>query len=460
MGTALLLARDGHRVTVLEKDTAPEPETVDACWDAWRRKGVAQFRQPHNFMPGMRLLLDRELPDVQQALIDCGAARLDMLHPIPAWLRGAPAQPIDSSLWTWTCRRPTGEWVFLRAARCDRRIEMRRGSAVVALITGSRARSDTPHVVGVRTADGEDICGDLVIDATGRGTRQRQWLSDMGVNVPADEADGAGFNYYTRYFEGALPERLAPIVTEFDTFSILTLPGDRGTWSVTIFASAKDRALGGLRDNAAWLRAVRASPLHAHWTEGRPISDVLVMGGNLDSCRRLAIDGKIAVTGFVAVADSWAATNPSAGRGMTIGMMHAVKLRDCLHAIPDDPWAFATRFDAETQGQLKPWYDAQLATDRVRMTIMDANRTGGHAAVSSDPLTRDLRLLRTAMLADGELFRVGLEYIATLAPVHEIMARPGLRERMEAAVAGMQTNPPPKLPGLKRDQLIALISGA
>ena len=68
LGTALLLARDGHDVTILERDVDPIPDSAQDAWDSWQRKGVAQFRQPHNFMPGLRLLLEAELPDVQEAL--------------------------------------------------------------------------------------------------------------------------------------------------------------------------------------------------------------------------------------------------------------------------------------------------------------------------------------------------------------------------------------------------------
>jgi len=64
LGTALLLARDGHEVTVLERDADPLPASPQDAWEMWARKGVAQFRQPHNFMPGFRLILEKELPDV------------------------------------------------------------------------------------------------------------------------------------------------------------------------------------------------------------------------------------------------------------------------------------------------------------------------------------------------------------------------------------------------------------
>ena len=48
---AMMLARDGHEIMVLEGDAAPVPEDASAAWEAWPRTGVAQFHQPHNLFP-------------------------------------------------------------------------------------------------------------------------------------------------------------------------------------------------------------------------------------------------------------------------------------------------------------------------------------------------------------------------------------------------------------------------
>src|SRR5262245_37182200 len=117
LGTALLLARDGHDVTVLERDASALPDTPQEAWDAWARKGVGQFRQPHNFMPGLRQILETELPDVQEALRRAGASKLDFVSPLPPFLTDHSPRPVDDQLWTYTARRPAGEWVFADAAR-------------------------------------------------------------------------------------------------------------------------------------------------------------------------------------------------------------------------------------------------------------------------------------------------------------------------------------------------------
>jgi 2-polyprenyl-6-methoxyphenol hydroxylase-like FAD-dependent oxidoreductase len=37
LGTALLLARDGHDVTVLERDGGAVPESANEAWSVWDR---------------------------------------------------------------------------------------------------------------------------------------------------------------------------------------------------------------------------------------------------------------------------------------------------------------------------------------------------------------------------------------------------------------------------------------
>lgn len=279
LGTALLLARDGHEVTVLERDDDPVPESPQLAWNDWARNGVAQFRQPHNFMPGLRSILEAELPDVQDGLRRAGASRFDLLHPLPPPFTDRSARAIDDQLWTYTARRPAGEWVFAHAAQDQARLTLQRGVQAVELITGPSVVDGTPRVVGVRTATGAEHRADLVVDAMGRASRSPRWLAAVGARAPKEEQADCGFSYYSRYFYGTEPERMAPTLMPLGTISVLTLPGDNGTWSVTLFTAAGDQPLKNFRHDDTWTRTVRACPLHAHWLDGEPITDVLAMSG-------------------------------------------------------------------------------------------------------------------------------------------------------------------------------------
>ena len=52
LSTAALLARDGHTVTVLERDPVePSGGGADALWNTWHRRGVNQFHLPQFMLP-------------------------------------------------------------------------------------------------------------------------------------------------------------------------------------------------------------------------------------------------------------------------------------------------------------------------------------------------------------------------------------------------------------------------
>src|SRR5262249_29725756 len=148
------------------------------------------------------------------------------------------------------------------------RVTVRRGIRVTGLLTGPSAMDDgTPHVVGVRTVSGDEVRADIVIDASGRRSRSPEWLTAIGARPPHEEQEDCGFAYYTGYFRGTEPERLGPVLTPMGTISVLTLSGDNGTWSVTIFGSAGDLPLKNLRHAEKWTNTIRACPLHAHWLD-------------------------------------------------------------------------------------------------------------------------------------------------------------------------------------------------
>ena len=84
-------------------------------------------------------------------------------------------------------------------------------------------------------------------------------------------------------------------------------------------------------------------------------------------------------TGVVAVADSWACTNPSLGAGHTMGLMHVPgPARHAARRVGvDDPAAFGARLGrGHRLPSVEPWYRATLAFDRHRLAEIDAEIRG------------------------------------------------------------------------------------
>lgn len=450
LSVAMMLARDGHEVTVLESDAALPPASPVQAWDGWERSGVRQFLQPHNLFARFRAVVDVELPGLTEELVAAGCRWVDPLAQLPPSLTDTAPRPGDDRLRFVTGRRPVVEYVVAATADREPGVTVRRGCPVAGLVAGPGAGSGVPHVAGVRLTDGATLYADLVVDATGRRTPSTAWLAELGARpAPVEQAD-CGFAYYTRYFAGPrLPVARGPAMMPLGCISLLTLPGDNGTWSVTVFAPTRDAPLKSLRHAEVFDRVVRACPLQAHWLDGRPITGVLPMAGVLDCHRSLVVDGEPVATGFVAVGDAWACTNPSAGRGLSVGIVHAQALRRVVTAHLGDPVALARRWQQVTEADVEPFYRNQLASDRVRLAEMDAARAGRPPA--EDP---DRAAFAAATVADADVFRATMEMISCLALPSEVMARPGMPERI-ARYAGQR---PPPMPGPDRSRLLDLLA--
>ena len=451
----MMLARDGHEVTVLERDAAPVPESVEKAWEKWSRDGVTQFRLAHFLQPGGRVVLQEALPDVFEGLVSAGAMRLDVLGLAPPNLTEGGPRAGDERFVTYTARRSTFEQVLGKAAEGEPGVEVRRGSAVKELTM--QVGSGTPHVSGVRLDSGETLQADLVVDAMGRRSQLPRWLIDADVGPMQEESEDSGFIYYGRYFrsaDGGTPQPFGPLLAPIGTFSILTLPADNGTWAVALVTSSGDQVLKRMRDPDLWRAVIEACPLHAHWLQGEPIGDLEAMGGMIDRYRRPVADGRPLLTGIALLGDAWACTNPSLGRGISLGLLHAKCLREVVSSHLEDPLEFAEAWDAVTEAKLTPWYRETVEEDRERLREIEALRNGLEPAPPSERASVLRGALLTAMLHDPELFRSYLASRVVLTPLSETFAQAGVAERT-LELAGEHERM--VLPGPSREDLLTLL---
>jgi 2-polyprenyl-6-methoxyphenol hydroxylase-like FAD-dependent oxidoreductase len=458
--TAMLLAGDGHTVTVLERDPAG-PADPYASWERWERRGVSQFRLPHLFVSRFRAELERELPRVVKALGETGAFRFDPLALVSPDLAGE-RRAGDGEYEMLTGRRPVMESVVAAMAEATPGVTVRRGVAVAGLIADKPSASagrTVPQVTGACTTGGERVAGDLVVDSTGRRSPLGRWLRDCGAAPPAEEREDCGFVYYGRHFasdDGSLPASKGPGLQEQGSVSSLTLPADNGTWAVVIVASAADRALRGLHDTERWSAAVRSMPLVAHWIDAEPLNaHVVTMAGIEDRHRCLVVAGEPVATGVVTLADAWACTNPSLGRGISLGVLHGRILRDTLRrSDPADARQFALDFHDATMTSVEPWYRATVRYDRHRLAEIDAH-VRGRAYDPGDAEWEAIRSIQFAAGRDPDCLRASLSMINVLRTPAEVLAQPGMVDKAQAAGRGWRDRP---FPGPTRSELVAIAS--
>ncbi|WP_433263431.1 FAD-dependent oxidoreductase [Actinosynnema sp. CS-041913] len=233
MLAASVLARHLDAVTVVERDVLPEGPAF--------RAGLPQGRHAHLLMSGGARCVERLLPGTLDRLTAAGAHRVGIPDDLVSlssqgWLRRFPEMQFMI-----TCSRPLLDWVVRAQVLRDKRITVRENTGTGGLV-GDRTR-----VTGVLLEDRGNhrrtrLDADVVVDATGRGSKMKQWLGELGLPDVCEERVDSGLAYATRIFRA--PGRAAagfPIVNvQADpraprpgrTATLLPIEG--GRWLVTL----------------------------------------------------------------------------------------------------------------------------------------------------------------------------------------------------------------------------------
>lgn len=378
---ALFLARRGHPVTLVERDPPPPDGTPDDDADGWLHPGAPQARQSHALLGRARRVLVDEAPDVVASLLARG------VHEVPVVV-GAGTVDGEHMLLS---RRLVAEAELRRVVAREPGITVLAGDAVVGLHVSRTA--DVPVVTGARLLSGADVQADLVVDASGRRSALADWCAQAGLVAPVEERQECGFFYLTRFYRlrpgCRTPVSKIPASVALDYATVLALGADNDTFSLTVTLSVSDPYRMALRQPDRFDAFVHAVPHSAPWVRaGQPISGVSVMSRIENRRRRLVTDAGPVAGGIVAIGDSALHTNPTLGRGISMGLMHAQHLAEVAHLAQDDPVDFVAGFSAWTDDHLGVWYDTQVAADANALERLAAGLLGTRLAPVENPQAR------------------------------------------------------------------------
>ena len=426
--TALLLARSGCTVLVLDRDPAEPGATADQAWNDWSRPGVNQFRQLHTALPRWYRLMQEELPEVDDTLLALGGRSVNQLHLHPVSATGGH-QDGDEQFDTVTGRRPVIEAALASVAAAEPGLTVRRGARATGLVTET-GPGGSRRIGGVRTEDGVHGA-DLVVDATGHRSPVPGWLAPLGL-APVEHRSTIGLTYYTRHYGSpdGPPTGTGGALTHHPSYSVLTLPADNDTWGLALVVSSTDPATRRLRESACWEAALRASGVDERWLGGAPLDDVRPLAGLQDIVREYAPAGVPVVDGLVAVGDAWATTSPFLGRGLSLGALQAVALRDAVAGYGSGgsrPVAIA--YAALLRERVEPYIQATLGFGRHRVAEMAAE-AAGEPYRTDDPAWAASTALVTGARDDPVLLRAYTRIASLLALPAQVFADPEIRARV------------------------------
>jgi flavin-dependent dehydrogenase len=191
---ARVLSDHFERVTIVERDRFPD--------GAGARRGVPQGRHAHALLPRGFMIMARLFPGIAEELVSDGAIASDV-----------PAESLRYQLGGYRVRfsigrkgllmsRPFLEGHIRRRVRDLPGITMLEEHAVTGLLSGEDEKSVGGVTVRRRVRDAPErrLVADLVVDASGRGSRAPAWLEEMGYERPEEERIEIGVGYTTRVY--------------------------------------------------------------------------------------------------------------------------------------------------------------------------------------------------------------------------------------------------------------------
>lgn len=445
LGSALFLARDGHQVTLLERDATPLPDSPADAFEGWDRRGAPQVRHSHVFLARLRNLLRDRAPDVLEALLEAGAEELPIANLLREGIDDPSPRPGDDDLTLIACRRLTFEWVLHRKVEAEPRVKLRDGCTVEGLeieTTGS-----LPRVTGVRIAGGETLATDLVVDAAGRRSGLGHWLELAGVELPESESEPCGIFYCSRFYrlrdDTVAPDRDTTIGADLGYLKYAIFHGDSKIFSVTFAAAPEDRPLRALLRQRPFTAAAEALPATRVWIDtavAEPITPVYAMDSLRNARRFFLRDGRPLALGLAVVGDAAIHSNPLYGHGCSFALVHAAMLADRLAKHGEDLEGFALALEEDVEREIVPWYRMARTQDReaarwaakLRGDGPPAEAPSQGAAVDPRAYLRDLmrRGLVPALGLDATVLRAFLRGFNLLDPPGGLMKQPDLLRRV------------------------------
>ncbi|MFE3781950.1 FAD-dependent oxidoreductase [Amycolatopsis sp. NPDC059090] len=437
---AWALANHFRRVTVFERDDLPAEPGF--------RPGTPQSRHAHVLLARGAQSMERMFPGLSEELVSAGAIATEWPADTltltdygwsPRFIGGVQSVSLTHQLLEWKLRQRLSALAgidFLGGFNCTGLLASRNFEKVTGVVLRPRAGAG-PEV---------NLTADLVVDASGRGSRAAGWLRDIGHEPPREARIESSLGYASRFYAPPAgfdadwkaiylgrkhPENLR---------SGILVPVERGRWLVTL--TGRDDAVPST-DEAAFLdfaRRLRSPVLYDALREAEPLTPVWGFR-RTQNVRRHYEAMRRRPEGFIVVGDAACAFNPLYGQGTTVAALGAETLDSCLreqrrHTPAGDLAGFSSLFQRRLAITSMPAWRVATSGDLKRQG------TGSAGGVVKRLQRRYLEAVFAVALENREVSLATLRVLHMLSPPTSLL-QPAVTARV---LRGLRRSTPPAGP--------------
>lgn len=371
--TARALSNHFGRVTVIERDTLPQgPEYRD---------GVPQAHHAHALLAQGQTIMQEFFPTLKADLAELGSPEMHWGWDTATMSPGGWLRRFKTGIVTNVCSRIGLEWLLRRRLAEMPNVSILEQQEVTALL--SNAERDTITGVALRSrADRSEqtILGDLVVDASGRGSKTPEWLKTLGYTAPEETVVNAFLGYSSCWYTPPANFEYAwkvLLVNSRPQWGIkrggaaFVVEGNR--WIVTLAGMNRDYPPTDHEGFLEFAKSLTSPYLYEAIHKAEPISPVY--GYRRTDNRQRHYEKQRMPENFIVMGDAYCCFNPIYGQGMTAAAIEARLLNEVLAGYKSTalqgfskdfhqrlakfarhPWLMATGEDLrypETEGELE-----------------------------------------------------------------------------------------------------------
>ncbi|MFD0900329.1 FAD-dependent oxidoreductase [Actinomadura sediminis] len=397
---ARVLAESYAEVVIVDRDRLTGVTTP--------RRGVPQGRHVHGLLARGQQILDELFPGFTERAVAAGIPTAD-LGELRWFFNGRRTRPAPTGLVCVSADRPVLESHVREGVAAWENVRFAEETDILDLV----ATGDGAAVTGVRVrrraegAEPEVVDADLVVDATGRGSRTPVWLEELGYSRPAEERIKIDLTYTTRHYR--LPDETV-LNGDMSINPVSSPSHPRGAFFSRIDGGRSIVSLTGVLGDGAptdpegfleWTRTLPVPDVHDVIKDAEPLDDPVAFTYPA-SVRRRYEDLERLPARLLVVGDAACSFNPVYGQGMTVAAMEALTLRAHLRRGRPEPLPFQKDIAAVIEAPWQISAGGDLAFPEVEgpRTPM-VEMTNAYMALLQSAMTRDPQVTRAFMRVAG-----------------------------------------------------------
>jgi len=331
---ARVLADHYREVVVFERDDEPVANA--------QRRGVPQGAHSHVLLASGSAVLETLFPGFATDLVAAGATSGDIARDVRWYVEGGTMRRFTSDVRGFGMSRPLLESaVRARIASCANiRIEY------ATNVRHLRTTNDRSRVIGL-DLEGRSVDADLVIDASGRGSRTPRWLDALGYGRPVEERVEIDLRYTTRLFrrqprdlQGDQAAIVPPTPAGKRGGGMVAVEGDR--WIVTLITHFDEFAPTSLDGFVAFARTLPAPWIHDVIIDAEPLGEAHTTRVAASVRHRYERMSRFPER-YLVVGDAVSSFNPIYGQGMSVAAQQIGDLASLLRERRHSARRFFTR---------------------------------------------------------------------------------------------------------------------